>query len=460
MTYTQAITYIKESHDQVIRLGLERMEVLLERLGDPQKQLHFIHVAGTNGKGSVCAMTAQILQCAGLKTGLFTSPVISDYREQFQVNGEMISQDTFVRLADMIKQVCDHMDDPPSEFEKAVALAFLYFAESRCDLVVLEVGLGGVDDATNVIDTPEVAAIVNIDYDHMGFLGDTLEQIAQKKSGIIKEGAVVVTTDQQDAVMDVLEKRCRDMHATLIKASAKHVRIIEKSLDGQRFIYDGNYDDGMDSGDHIDHGEGSSVSLPREITLSLIGDHQCANAAIVLEIIRCLQMKGWRIPEDAVREGMKTVRWSGRFELLSKEPLIIIDGAHNPDGIRALSHNLGEYCAGETFIFITGILKDKDYHEMLLQMLPFAYRFLTIAPDNPRAMSAEACAQEIRRCGFCGEIEAFTDKQQAVAHAVNIAIQTGHPVCAFGSLYSVGALKAAIQSELEAARKQHGNNIK
>ena len=442
MTYTQAITYIKESHDQVIRLGLERMEVLLERLGDPQKQLHFIHVAGTNGKGSVCAMTAQILQCAGLKTGLFTSPVISDYREQFQVNGEMISQDTFVRLADTLKQVCDHMDDPPSEFEKAVALAFLYFAESRCDLVVLEVGLGGVDDATNVIDTPEVAAIVNIDYDHMGFLGDTLEQIAQKKSGIIKEGAVVVTTDQQDAVMDVLESRCRDMYATLIKASAKHVRIIEKSLDGQRFIYDG------------------SASLPREITLSLIGDHQCANAAIVLEIIRCLQMKGWCISEDAIREGMKTVRWCGRFELLSKEPLIIIDGAHNPDGIRALSHNLGEYCAGETFIFITGILKDKDYHEMLLQMLPFAYRFLTIAPDNPRAMSAEACAQEIRRCGFRGEIEVFTDKQQAVAHAVNIAIQTGHPVCAFGSLYSVGALKAAIQSELEAARKQHGNNIK
>ena len=442
MTYTQAVTYIKESHDQVIRLGLERMEVLLERLGDPQKQLHFIHVAGTNGKGSVCAMTAQILQCAGLKTGLFTSPVISDYREQFQVNGEMISQDTFVRLADTLKQVCDHMDDPPSEFEKAVALAFLYFAESRCDLVVLEVGLGGVDDATNVIDTPEVAAIVNIDYDHMGFLGNTLDQIAQKKSGIIKEGAVVVTTDQQDAVMDVLESRCRDMHATLIKASAKHVRILEKSLDGQRLIYDG------------------SASLPREITLSLIGDHQCANAAIVLEIIRCLQMKDWRIPEDAIREGMKTVRWCGRFELLSKDPLIIVDGAHNPDGIRALSHNLGEYCAGETFIFITGILKDKDYHEMLLQMLPFAYRFLTIAPDNPRAMSAEACAQEIRRCGFCGEIEAFTDKQQAVAHAVNIAIQTGHPVCAFGSLYSVGALKAAIQSELEAARKQHGNNIK
>lgn len=434
MTYTQAVTYIKESHDQVIRLGLERMDTLLERLGDPQKHLRFIHVAGTNGKGSVCAMTAQILQYAGLKTGLFTSPVISDYREQFQVNGEMISRDAFVRLADTLKQVCDHMDDPPSEFEKAVALAFLYFAECKCDLVVLEVGLGGADDATNVIDTPEVAAIVNIDYDHMGFLGNTLEQIAQKKSGIIKEGAVVVTADQQDVVMDVLERRCREMHATLIRTSAKNVRIIEKTLEGQRFIYDGNYDDGMDAGGH---------------TLSLLGDHQCANAAVVLEIIRCLQIKGWHISDSAVRKGMKTVRWPGRFEVLSKDPLIIVDGAHNPDGIRALSHNLGEYCAGETFIFITGILKDKDYHEMLLQMLPFAHSFLTIAPDNPRAMSADACAQEIRMCGFDGEIEAFADKQQAAAHAVNAAIQTGHPICAFGSLYSVGALKAAILKNIK-----------
>lgn len=456
MTYTQAVTYIKESHDQVIRLGLERMEGLLWRLGDPQKHLRFIHVAGTNGKGSVCAMTAQILQCAGYRTGLFTSPVISDYREQFQVDGEMISQEAFARLADTVKQACDRMDDPPSEFEKAVALAFLYFVETNCDLVVLEVGLGGVDDATNIIDTPEVAVIVNIDYDHMGFLGNTLEQIAQKKSGIIKEGAVVVTADQQDAVMDVLERRCRKMHATLIRTSVKHVRIIEKTLDGQRFIYDGNYDDGMDSGghiDHIDHSGGNSDRLPSEIILSLIGDHQCANAAIVLEIIRCLQMKDWHISKDAVREGMKTVRWPGRFEVLSKDPLIIVDGAHNPDGIRALSHNLGEYCAGETFIFITGILKDKDYHEMLMQMLPFAHSFLTVAPDNPRAMSANACAQEIRMCGFDGEIVACSDKQQAVTQALQAARQSGHPICAFGSLYSVGALKEAIQSELEASGK-------
>ena len=219
MTYTEAEAFIKRSYDQVIRLGLSRMEVLLEKLGNPQEQLKFIHVAGTNGKGSVCAMTARIFQCAGFKTGLFTSPVISDYREQFQINGEMISKEDFSRLAEKVKHICDQMDDPPSEFEKAVALAFLYFNEFHCELVVLEVGLGGTDDATNVIGTPEVAAIVNIDFDHMGFLGGTLTQIAKKKAGIIKEAGTVVTADQKEEVMTVLQERCAAMHARLLRTS-------------------------------------------------------------------------------------------------------------------------------------------------------------------------------------------------------------------------------------------------
>ena len=196
MIYTEAEHFIKESHNGVIRLGLGRIEELLERLGCPQKKLKFIHVAGTNGKGSVCAMTAEILKAAGYKTGLFTSPVISVYREQFRINGEMISEGEFVRYAELVRNACAKMTDVPSEFEKAVALAFLYFNENRCDFVVLEVGMGGCDDATNVIEVPEVAAIVNIDYDHMGFLGTTLEEIAQKKAGIIKENGTVVIAGQ------------------------------------------------------------------------------------------------------------------------------------------------------------------------------------------------------------------------------------------------------------------------
>ena len=433
MIYEEAEAFIKKSYDQVIRLGLSRMEVLLEKLGNPQDQLKFIHVAGTNGKGSVCAMTARILQCAGFQTGLFTSPVIADYREQFQINGKMISEDDFARLAETVKRACDQMDDPPSEFEKAVALAFLYFHERQCDLVVLEVGLGGTDDATNVIGTPEVAAIVNIDYDHMGFLGDTLTQIAEKKAGIIKEAGTVVTAEQTDEVMAVLQERCAAKKARLIRTSAKQINVREKSLDGQCFDYEKK--------------NSADRKQLQKISFSLLGNHQCENAAVVLEIINCLIIMGYSISQDEIYEGFRSVRWPGRFEVVSKDPLVIIDGAHNPDGIHALSRNLKEYCPGEKFVFITGILKDKDYNEMLTQMLPFADSFVTIAPDNSRAMSAEECAEAIRACGFGGGVVVSTDTGQAVSDALQRAKEQSIGVCAFGSLYSVGALKSAIKEE-------------
>lgn len=433
MTYQEAEEFIKKSYGQVVRLGLSRMEILLGKLGNPQDCLKYIHVAGTNGKGSVCAMTAQILWCAGMKTGLFTSPVISGYREQFQINGEIISGEDFCRLAEVVKRACGEMSDPPSEFEKAAALAFLYFKEARCDLVVLEVGLGGTDDATNVIGTPEVAAIVNIDFDHMGFLGNTLAEIAQKKAGIIKEAGTVVTAEQKEDVMAVLRERCAEEHARLIKTAASQIRVREKSLDGQRFDYERK------------SGEGEKQL--QNIVLSLPGDHQCKNAAVALEIIHCLVEKGYDISDDAVREGMKSVRWQGRFEAVCRDPLVIIDGAHNPDGIRALAHNLREYCPYETFVLIVGILKDKDYHDMLKQMLPLAESFVTIAPDNPRAMSAGECADAIRACGFDGEIDAAANTRQAVLTALERAKKKRAGVCAFGSLYSVGTLKSVLEEE-------------
>lgn len=434
MTYQEAEEFIKKSYDRVIRLGLSRMEVLLEKLGDPQEHLKFIHVAGTNGKGSVCAMTAQILQCAGMKTGLFTSPVISDYREQFQINGELISEEDFSRLAETVKHVCEEMSDPPSEFEKAAALAFLYFEQTRCDLVVLEVGLGGTDDATNVIGTPEVAAIANIDFDHMGFLGNTLTEIAGKKAGIIKEAGTVVTAEQKEEVMTVLQERCAAKHAGLRITSASQIRVRERSLDGQRFDYERK--------------SGEGVKLLKDIVLSLAGEHQCENAAVVLEIIHCLVENGYDISDQAIREGMRRVRWQGRFEVVCRDPLVIIDGAHNPDGIHALDHNLRTYCPDETFVFLAGILKDKDYHDMIRQMLPLAESFVTIAPDNPRAMSAGECAGAIRACGFEGEIITPENTRQAVLTALERAKEKRIGVCAFGSLYSVGALKNILKEKI------------
>ena len=433
MIYEEAEAFIKKSYDQVIRLGLSRMQVLLEKLDNPQDRLNFIHVAGTNGKGSVCRMTAEILTRAGYQTGMFTSPVISDYREQFQVNGALISKADFSRLAETVKQVCEQMSDPPSEFEKAVALAFLYFRECHCDLVVLEVGMGGTDDATNIIGTPQIAAIVNIDFDHMGFLGNTLAQIAEKKAGISKEAGTVVTAEQKAEVMAVLEETCAAKHAVLIKTAASDLKVKEKNLDGQCFDYVKTTDRG--------------ITGLQNVKLSLLGDHQCGNTAVVLRIIDCLIKKDYDISDEAIRDGLQSVHWTGRFEIVSKDPLIIVDGAHNPDGIEALRHNLMEYCPDEKFVFITGILKDKDYNEMLTQMLPFADSFVTIAPDNPRAMSAEECAEAIRACGFGGEIVVSTDTGQAVSDALQRAKEQSIGVCAFGSLYSVGALKSAIKEE-------------
>lgn len=442
MIYEEAEAFIKKSYAQVIRLGLSRMQVLLEKLENPQDRLNFIHVAGTNGKGSVCRMTAEILTRAGYQTGMFTSPVISDYREQFQVNGALISKTDFSRLAETVKQVCEQMSDPPSEFEKAVALAFLYFRECHCDLVVLEVGMGGTDDATNVIGTPQIAAIVNVDFDHMGFLGNTLAQIAEKKAGIIKEAGTVVTAEQKDEVMAVLEETCAAKHAVLIKTAASDLKVKEKNLDGQCFDYVKTTDRG--------------IKGLQNVKLSLLGDHQCENAAVVLAIIDGLRKKGYDISEHAIREGMENVHWPGRFELVSKDPLVIIDGAHNPDGIDALSHNLKEYFPGEKFILIAGILKDKDYHEMLKEMLSFAECFVTIAPDNPRAMSAHECALAIRACGFDGEIFELSEIGQAVKIAIQLAKKKQIGTCAFGSLYSVGSLHASIHMETELLQNRDG----
>ena len=423
MTYREAEAYIKRSYDQVIRLGLSRMKVLLDKLGNPQNSLKFIHVAGTNGKGSVCAMTAQILQCAGYQTGLFTSPVIFDYREQFQVNGALISKADFSRLAETVKQVCEQMSDPPSEFEKAVALAFLYFRECHCDLVVLEVGMGGTDDATNIIGTPQIAAIVNIDFDHMGFLGNTLAQIAEKKAGIIKEAGTVVTAEQKAEVMAVLEETCAAKHAVLIKTAASDLKVKEKNLDGQCFDYVKTTD--------------RDIKGLQNVKLSLLGDHQCENAAVVFQIIECLNEKGYPISDEAIREGMGSVRWPGRFEVVSEDPLLIIDGAHNEDAAVQLAETVENCFTNTRLTYIIGVLADKEHEKMLEIMLPYAKRVYTVTPDNARALDAKSLAQEAAK--YCTDVQDVGSVEQALV----LALKDKEPVLAFVSLSYLGDLKRA-----------------
>ena len=417
MEYIDAIEFMKKSYDKEIRLGLERIKELLELLGNPQDNLKFVHVAGTNGKGSVCAMTAEILKSAGYCTGMFTSPVIWDYCEQFMIDGQIITEEEFCAYANEIKQVCDKMTDHPSEFEKCVALAFLYFWRKKCDIVVLEVGMGGDLDATNVISSPEVTAIVNIDYDHMGFLGNTLAEIAEKKAGIIKENISVVVAEQNSEVMQLIRIRSAQQDAMCYETSIKDIQITDTSLRGQVISY----------------------KKYRDIELALLGKHQSENMAIVLEIIDCLIRKEYEISENAIRQGLKQVHWKGRFDVFSADPVVILDGAHNPDGIEALKYNLLEYFPDKKFVFIVGILRDKDYRSMLGQMIPFAEAFVTIEPNNARAMSAVECAKAIRDAGYAGEIDVSANYSDAIKKAYSLS-KGMHPICAFGSLYSLGEL--------------------
>lgn len=400
-----------------IVLELDKIKELLDKLGNPQDKLKFIHVAGTNGKGSVCAMTAEILKAGGYRTGMFTSPVIFDFREQFLVNGEPISQEKYEEIATLIEEKSSEMEKTPSEFEKCVAVAFVHFFREQCDIVVLEVGMGGAGDATNIISDSIISVIVNIDYDHMQFLGNTLEDIARVKAGIIKRNSCVVLACQSPQVENVVEEYARKLNCKLRKN------------DGEIILHYRN-----------EREQNFSYKFYENISLALAGVNQVENASIVLEIISELNQDGYKLSDEAVRQGLRAVRWPGRFEFIGTEPTVVVDGAHNPHGIRGLAKNLKSYFPDRRFIFITGILADKDYSEMLTEILPLGDEFITITPVNPRALSSEKCADVIKKLEFAGDIYVA----KSIAAAVELALEHADKdkiICEFGSLYDVSIIE-------------------
>ena len=413
MTSQEAISYIENYTWSTTRLGLDRTRELLHAMGDPQKKLKFIHVAGSNGKGSTCAMLDAILRAAGYRTGLYISPYIQDFCERMQVDGQNISGEDLARITEHVRVFADAMEDHPSQFELVTAIAMQFFAEQRCDIVVLEVGMGGALDSTNVIDFPEVAVITNIGLEHTEYLGNTLTLIAEAKGGIIKPGCIAVCYDSDPEVMDTLQRICREQNAQYLVSRERDLESLSHSLDGQRFMWRGH-----------------------ENSLSLLGAHQLRNAAVVLETISALRFKGWSIPESAVTEGLRLVRWPARFELLWRDPLFILDGGHNPQCAEALARNLADYLSGQKLTFLIGILADKDYAQMLKLVAPFARDFICVTPDSPRALRAEALAEIITGMGFpavaCDSIE----------DGVRFALNTGTPVMAFGSLYLAGHVRS------------------
>lgn len=418
MTGEQAVEAIHTYLRKGAAPGLQRIRELLNRLGNPQRRLKFVHIAGTNGKGSTAAMTASILKSAGYRTGLFTSPFLFRFEERLQIDGLQISDSDLAAVTQAVLPQAEAMAEKPTEFELVCAIAFTWFAGKKCDIVVLEAGMGGLNDATNVIDTPEVAVITNIGLDHTEFLGDTVEKIARAKAGIFKENGRAVIYRGTPSVEAVLEEACRERNVKLRKADFDGIRLRSHSLEGQVF----------------DCGSRENLELP------LLGTHQLSNAAVVLAAADSLIDAGWVISEAQIRAGLRTVRWPGRFELVGRGPLFIVDGGHNEQCVEALVANIQAYLQGKRLIALTGVLADKDYAAMYRPIMPYVDQFVCITPPNPRRLEAGALAACLENAG--ARAEAYDSIPAGVAAAKALALPDGAVLC-LGSLYSIAAIEAA-----------------
>ena len=424
MTANEAIEYIHSNFWQGSIPGLGRTQALLKKMGNPEKKLKYVHIAGTNGKGSTAAMTASILRKAGYRTGLYTSPYIYRFHERMQVDGEEISDEDLVAVTEYVKPLASTMEEPPTEFELVCCIAFEYFVRKNCDIVVLEVGMGGEFDATNVIECPEVAVITNIGLDHTEVLGNTVEAIAETKAGIFKKNGQAVIYRGTPSVEAVFERICAERNVKLRKADFAGVNNKSCDLFGQVF----------------DCGDWKDIELP------LLGEHQMFNASVVLSITEALKERGWNITEEHIREGLRTVTWPGRFDVVSRDPLFIIDGGHNPQCIQALVKNIRDYLADRRVIALAGVLADKDYAEMFRPVMELVEQFVCITPDSPRKLEADDLAKYLRGVGAkaegCGEME------KGIRRCLQLAGSDGVVLCC-GSLYSIGAVKDTLEAVLK-----------
>ena len=416
MDYKEALEYIHSVNWAFCKPGLERISALCEALGNPQDGLRFIHVAGTNGKGSFCAMTASILKSAGYKVGLFTSPYIKTFNERMMINGEMIGEQELADLTAFVRPVADAMADKPTEFELITAIALVYFRRHACDVVVLEAGMGGRLDSTNVIREPLLSVITGIALDHTAFLGDTVEKIAAEKAGIIKDNRPVLYGGEDVAARDVIAQTAAARGSAFHEVDYAELNVTHAGLDGA----------------WLDFGAYTGVRL------NLLGTYQPRNAAVVLTAVDVLRREGMDIPEQAVREGLATVEWRGRFELLADNPPIIFDGAHNAQGITAAVEGVRHYFGEQKVYVMTGVLQDKDYHAIARTLATVAGRAFVLTPDNPRALAGEEYPVVLETCGVPSV--AYPSVAAAYAAAVDAARADNVPLICLGSLYTYASL--------------------
>ncbi len=434
MKYQEALDYIQSIQSYGIVPGLESITELCRLIGNPQERLRFVHIAGTNGKGSTLAYISTVLKCAGYKVGRYISPTIFEYRERIQVNGRNITQKAFCEGVELIHNACDEMVEQgkphPTPFEVETALGFWYFDKMQCDIVVLETGMGGLYDATNLIRNTEVAVLASISMDHMKFLGKSLAEIAEHKAGIMKAGCDVVSMEQPEEAMEVVRRVAREKGCRLRVTDADCISHLKRGtgnyIERQRFDYRG--EDGF---------------CLKQLEINLAGVCQPDNALLALETIRVLQTRGFRITEAALRQGLKETVWRGRFSVIARKPLFVVDGAHNEDAAKKLARSVEIYFTNRRIIYIMGILRDKEYEKVIALTHGYADQIITVTPpDNPRAMSAYELAEEVAK------VHSGVTAVDSLEEAVEMAeLLTGPEdvILAFGSLSYLGRLISIVE---------------
>lgn len=426
MDYREARAYLEDAAKYGSVFGLDSMRQLLSRLGDPQDELRFIHISGTNGKGSVLAYLSTVLKEAGYRTGRYISPTLFHYRERIQVDEQYIDQESLARLTGQTAEAAGQMvregRPHPTAFELETAIAFLYFKEKACDIIVLETGLGGLLDATNVVNTTVMEVITSISMDHMGVLGNSLAEIAENKAGIIKPETAVVSLKQKPEAMAAIERVCKEQNSRLYVADTEKASSVRYGYEEQHFSY-GGYED---------------------LKISLAGAYQITNAVIAVEAVKVLNRLGFRISEEQLRRGLAETIWKGRFTVIARDPVFIIDGAHNRDAAQTLKKSLELYFTNRRIFYIMGIFKDKEYEEIVKTTVPLSTHVITIeTPGNDRALAAGELLQTVRKyqpsSEMAGSIMEAVQKSLKMADKEDVII-------AFGSLSFLGEITRAVDT--------------
>ncbi len=436
MKYEEAMEYIEECNRLGSVPGLDSIRRLTDALDNPQDKLTFIHVAGTNGKGSVSSFIANGLKNAGYKVGRYISPTIFTYRERFQINDKMISKKELGELMEPVKEACDRIVangyPHPTSFEIETALSFIYFIKKKCDVVVLETGMGGRLDATNIISSPKLCVLTSISMDHMQFLGDTLTNIATEKCGIIKAGTTVISTKQAEEAMEVVEKVCALETVEMIVTDPSQITKIKQGLEKQSFTYDGT-----------------------KYEISLSGSYQIENAVLAVCVLKWLSQNGFeKITEQKLRKGLQETVWKGRFSVIAKKPYFIVDGAHNVAAAQKLAESIRFYFTNRKIVYIMGMFRDKEYEKVIEITAPLASQIITVAaPGNPRALPALDLAVAVR------EVNANVTSADSLEEAVEMSYlfaDKDSVIIAFGSLAFLGQLMSIVEGNQTVRSDTHG----